>query len=250
MTTHQPRTRARLMIAAACLTAIAALVTGCRSVDSAALRAAAPVVDTATIAQLPALLARAHAVAALPDVPGYQRSCARGKACSFGPAWTDDTTAPGSHNGCDTRNDQLGQQLSNATFKPGTRKCKVIGGTLHDPYSGRAIAFTPGARTPVQIDHVAALDRVWNAGASTWPLAQRERIANDPANLIAVNSSDNESKGSQGPDTWLPDNPAFRCTYITRYFQITDTYHLAVTRGDVAVARDTCLPTHRQRPRP
>lgn len=25
------------------------------------------------------------------------------EGCVFGPAWTDDSSAPGSHNGCDTR---------------------------------------------------------------------------------------------------------------------------------------------------
>jgi hypothetical protein len=42
-------------------------------------------------------------VAERPDVPGYQRGCAPGQACSFGPAWTDDSTAPDSHDGCGTR---------------------------------------------------------------------------------------------------------------------------------------------------
>jgi hypothetical protein len=38
-----------------------------------------------------------------PHRPGYQRGCRRGQQCSFGPAWSDDTTAVGGHNGCDTR---------------------------------------------------------------------------------------------------------------------------------------------------
>ena len=42
-------------------------------------------------------------VAERPDVPGYQRGCAPGEACSFGPAWTDDSTAPDSHDGCGNR---------------------------------------------------------------------------------------------------------------------------------------------------
>jgi hypothetical protein len=32
-------------------------------------------------------------VAERPDIPGYQRGCAPGEACSFGPAWTDDSCA-------------------------------------------------------------------------------------------------------------------------------------------------------------
>lgn len=49
------------------------------------------------------LLAQLETVASLPDVDGYDRSCKKGSGCVFGPAWTDDSSAPGSHNGCDTR---------------------------------------------------------------------------------------------------------------------------------------------------
>ena len=58
-----------------------------------------------TLDQLRVLPARPHR-------PGYQRGCAPGQACSFGPAWTDDTAAPGGHNGCDTRDDVLRAQLA------------------------------------------------------------------------------------------------------------------------------------------
>jgi hypothetical protein len=60
-----------------------------------------------------------------------------------------------------TRNDVLKLQLVDVAFKPGTRDCKVIAGTLHDPYTGTDIAFSTSNPSAIQIDHVisAALSR-------------------------------------------------------------------------------------------
>src|SRR3954447_19857814 len=86
---------------------------------------------------------------------GYERD-------NFGSGWVDTD-----RNGCDTRNDVLARDLSNETFKPGTRNCVVLTGTLADPYSGRSIAFQRGQGTSddVQIDHVVALSDAWQKGA-------------------------------------------------------------------------------------
>ena len=60
-----------------------------------------------------------------------------------------------------TRNDVLKLQLVDVAFKPGTRDCKVIAGTLHDPYTGTDIVFSTSKPSAIQIDHVlsAALSR-------------------------------------------------------------------------------------------
>ncbi len=60
-----------------------------------------------------------------------------------------------------TRNDVLGRQLVDVEFKPGTGDCKVVAGTLHDPYTGTDIAFSTSNPSAIQIDHVlsAALSR-------------------------------------------------------------------------------------------
>ncbi|WP_253741478.1 HNH endonuclease family protein [Rhodococcus sp. KB6] len=60
-----------------------------------------------------------------------------------------------------TRNDVLKIQLVDVAFKPGTRDCKVIAGTLHDPYTGTDIAFSTSNPSAIQIDHLlsAALSR-------------------------------------------------------------------------------------------
>ena len=49
------------------------------------------------------LLARVRVVSTRHHVLGYERSCTGTSACSFGEPWTDNSDAPGSHNGVDTR---------------------------------------------------------------------------------------------------------------------------------------------------
>jgi Protein of unknown function (DUF1524) len=122
--------------------------------------------------------ARTSALAALAAVPvkgrapttGYDRDL-------FGNGWVDTD-----HNGCDTRNDILARDLTGETFKPGTRNCVVLTGTLAEPYSGRRVTFQRGPTTSddVQIDHVVALSDAWQKGAQGWDGAKRTRFANDP----------------------------------------------------------------------
>lgn len=189
------------------------------------------------------LLASAIIVAELPDLPGYERDCGNGDGCVFGSAWTDDYDGPGGHDGCDTRNQVLAAQMSDVVFKPGTDSCKVVSGTLDDPYTGQRIEFVSGRGTSrlVQIDHVVALSRAWDAGAAKWTLDQRVAFANDlDRNLMAVDGSANQSKSDSGLDEWLPPNMAVHCTYSLRYLEVAVHYQLAITEGDAATAREVC----------
>ncbi|MFV9454731.1 HNH endonuclease family protein [Rhodococcus sp. NM-2] len=187
------------------------------------------------------LIAALTVVDELPTVPGYDRDCGKGNGCVFGPSWTDNYTGPDSHNGCDTRNDILRTQLIDVRYKPNTHDCKVISGTLNDPYTGTTIAFSTEKPSAVQVDHVYPLSRGWRAGAATWTPEQRVAFANDTAsNLIASEGKANQAKSDQGPDTWLPPNTAFRCEYAQKYLVVAAKYHLVVTAGDVDVARREC----------
>ena len=87
------------------------------------------------------------------------------RRAAFGEAWTDDTTAPGGHNGCDTRNDILDRDLVDKSYTA-IKRCPtaVAAGTLHDPYTNDVIAFTRGNQVgaAVQIDHLLS------AAITTW----------------------------------------------------------------------------------
>jgi hypothetical protein len=188
------------------------------------------------LAALPVLAARKHH-------PGYQRGCGGGQACSFGPAWTDDTTAPGGHNGCDTRNDILAAQLTHVTHRPGSR-CVVTGGVLRDPYTGRTIGFAKAHASAVQIDHMVPLALAWDLGAYAWPAAKRATYANDERLvLLAVSGPANEAKSDSGPSGWMPPDTSYRRTYAARFVAVLSAYHLPVTAPD-KTALTTALKGH------
>ncbi|MBJ8348108.1 HNH endonuclease [Antrihabitans sp. YC2-6] len=185
--------------------------------------------------QIEQLLAAVTVVAGRPEIPGYERGCRQGQGCVFGPAWSDDTAAPGGHDGCDTRNNVLARQLTKVEFRPGTRNCVVLAGELDDPYSGKTVEFTKANAGDVQIDHVYPLAAAWDFGAASWPLEKRMEFANDiDYNLLAVTGSINQSKSDDTPQSWLPPSKAYHCFYAGKYLTVAVQYQLPITEGDRA----------------
>jgi hypothetical protein len=129
--------------------------------------------------------------------------------------------------GCDTRNIILNRDLIDVVVNA---ECKVITGTLHDPYTGKDIAFVRGDTTSddVQIDHVVALSDAWQTGAQQLTLKERINLANDPLELLAVDGPANQQKSDGDAATWLPSNKIFRCQYIARQIAVKQKYRLWV----------------------
>jgi len=188
------------------------------------------------------------ALAALRRLPVKGRAPMTGYArAEFGQAWADVD-----RNGCDTRNDILRRDLVRIVVKPGTHGCKVLGGLLHDPYTGATVVFVRGVGTSlaVQIDHVVALGDAWAKGAQSLSLERRTALANDPLELLAVGGSVNQRKGDGDAATWLPPLRSYRCAYVARQVAVKTAYHLWVTaaeRDAIARVLATCprqpLPT-------
>jgi hypothetical protein len=156
----------------------------------------------------------------------------------FGQRWADVD-----RNGCDTRNDILGRDLTAPTFKPRTRDCVVLEGTLLDPYTGRRLPFEKRRADAVQIDHVVSLSNAWRTGAQALTPERRAAFANDPDNLLAVDGPTNEDKGDADAAAWLPPRRAFRCEFVSRQITVKARYGLWVTPEErVAMARvlETC----------
>ncbi|MER1995540.1 MAG: DUF1524 domain-containing protein [Arthrobacter sp.] len=153
---------------------------------------------------------------------GYSRE-------EFGPAWADVD-----HNGCDTRNDILARDLTDETFKPGTKDCVVATGTFKDPYTGTEISFVRGntTSTAVQIDHVVALSDAWQKGAQQLSAEERRLLANDPLNLFAADGPANGAKSDSDAATWLPPNKGFRCEYVARQTAVKAEYRLWMTQAE------------------
>jgi hypothetical protein len=192
---------------------------------------------SAALSGAPTLQSGADVLAGIRIVPTRVRGNDY-RRIAFGDAWDDDTSAPGGHNGCDTRNDILARDLVDISFVS-TKRCPraVAAGTLRDPYTNDTIAFARGEQVgaSVQIDHIVPLAFAWDMGARDWPDPLRKRFANDPANLLAVAGQANQDKGDLPPGEWMPENAAFRCQYALQFSAVLRGYSLPV---DEASARE------------
>ena len=176
------------------------------------------------------------ALAALNNLEVKGRAPKTGYARSQFPHWSDPD-----RNGCDARNDTLKRDLTSITYKVGTRECKVIAGQLLDPFTGKVINFS-ATKVVIDIDHVVALSNAWQTGAAYFDKNKRTQIANDPLNLLAVDSKLNRQKGDGDAATWLPPYKAFRCEYVARQVAVKAKYGLWVTQPE-KVAIDKILST-------
>jgi len=154
------------------------------------------------------------------------RAAKTGYARSQFPHWSDPD-----RNGCDARNDTLKRDLTQISFKGGTRDCKVLTGQLLDPFSGKVIAFS-STKSMIDIDHVVALFNAWQTGAAYFDKTKRAAIANDPLNLIAVDAKLNRQKGDGDAATWLPPLKSYRCDYVARQIAVKAKYGLWVTQPE------------------
>jgi len=209
-----------LVVTTACTASPTGPIDPADRADSAASAGA----DTSTVMSAHPPGSVVAALAALPvkgraPKTGYTRA-------QFGRAW-----ANVDHVGCGTVRDRiLARDLSQVTYRAGGR-CTVLSGTLHDPYTGRTIAFVRGRTTSaaVQIDHVAALGDVWQTGAQRLTPTERERLANDALELLAVDGPTNEKKGDADAASWLPPFKASRCGYVARQVAVKTRYRLWIT---------------------
>ena len=166
-----------------------------------------------------------NALTALNKLPVKGRAPKTGYTREQFPHWKDPDK-----NGCDSRNDILKRDLTKVIFKEGTNNCKVISGTLLDPYSNKVIAFDLNkSSSTIDIDHVVALSNAWQTGAFQLKLDQRINFANDPLNLLAVDFKLNRQKGDGDAATWLPPYKSYRCTYVARQIAVKAKYKLWVT---------------------
>jgi Protein of unknown function (DUF1524) len=226
----------RKMLLWLAVAAVLAMVVAYQTLGSSATRQAQ---DFAARADVPTVQPGTDVLAGIGVVPqrthryDYHRS-------AYGEAWDDDTDAPGGHNGCDTRDDILDRDLVDKTYVA-VKRCPnaVATGILRDPYTNTVIAFQRGAKVgeAVQIDHIVPLAYAWDMGASGWPEPQRQRFANDPANLLAVQGQANQDKGDLPPGQWMPPNAAFACQYSMQFIAVLRGYSLPVDEASAGVLR-------------
>ncbi|QVI26566.1 HNH endonuclease [Mycolicibacterium neoaurum] len=218
------------------LAAALAVIVAYQTVSTSAEQTAAFVAD----ADVPTVAPGVDVLAGVSEVPVRIRSGDYRRA-AFGDAWTDDNSAPGGHNGCDTRNDILDRDLIDKTYVAISRcPTAVATGTLRDPYTSKTIPFVRGAQTgdAVQIEHIVPLAYAWDQGARNWTDEMRVRFANDPANLVAVDGPTNQDKGDAEPALWMPPNAAFHCQYAIQFVAVMKGYGLPIDAPSVPELRE------------
>ena len=176
-----------------------------------------------TLLPTTALAAANDALTALNQLEVKGRAAKTGYTRAQFPHWSDPD-----RNGCDARNDTLKRDLTNITYKVGTRDCKVVGGQLLDPFSGKSLTFS-STKSNIDIDHLVALSNAWQTGAAYFDKAKRTQIANDPLNLLAVDAKLNRQKGDGDAATWLPPAKSFRCEYVAAQIAVKVKYSLWLT---------------------
>ena len=131
---------------------------------------------------------------------------------------------------CSTRDLILARDLENTTIE----KCKVLRGTLNDPYTGQIVQFLRGPETSddIQIDHMVALSDARQKGAQALSFTEREAFANDPLNLLAVDGQTNQDKSGSDAASWLPPNKEYHCRYIARQIAVKKKYALWMTQAE------------------
>jgi hypothetical protein len=106
---------------------------------------------------------------------------------------------------------------------------------LDDPYTGKTIPFKRGPDSSiVQIDHIESLSDAWQKGADTAHMSakEREQLANDPKNLLAVYGPANDKKGDSDAATWLPSNKEYRCEMVASQVIVKRAYDLWATAAE------------------
>ncbi len=98
--------------------------------------------------------------------------------------------------------------------------CYISMGSWNDPFSGKTLVRA----SDLDVDHIVPLKWASDHGGLMWGAAKKERFANDPLNLLAVDDGLNQSKGAKGPTQWMPPNHTFRCEYLGLWQSVLGKY--------------------------
>lgn len=145
------------------------------------------------------------------------------------------------HNGdgCREDNEVRLRDSTNVTIEPGT-VCAVQTGTLHDPYSGKDVAFDRAVKPlAVEVEHIVALYDIYYSGGWKMTYEQRVQISHDlDSELVLVSRDENQSKKQKTPAEWMPSDPGSWCWYAASYIEVKDKYRLSVDQDNRAFLGD------------
>lgn len=112
-----------------------------------------------------------------------------------------------------------------------SRRCRVKTGVWLDPYTGQYL----DSPDLVQIDHMVPLKNAYMTGAHEWDARRRCLYANYMGNkfhLISVYGLENQSKSDRAPDSYVPPNKKFVCTYLKNWLEVKLIWNLKITPNE------------------
>ncbi len=116
-------------------------------------------------------------------------------------------------------------------------KIYVERGSWTDPYTGRR--YDDVEASLFEIDHVIPVCWAWYRGAADWTNAERRRFYNDPTYLAIVKKGLNRSKGSRGPDAFMPLDVNYACSYVTLFLDGVEEYSLVLPATEMHTLKQT-----------
>lgn len=142
--------------------------------------------------------------------------------------WSDEN-----FNCLDTRQEILKERsLSPVVFN--SKGCKIKSGEWKDYYYPERLF----SAKEIDLDHLVPLKEAHQSGGASWPSKKKEIFANDPENLVITNKKYNRSKGSKGPDRWLPVHKDFACKYVRDWIRVKLKYHLTFSANERRTIED------------
>lgn len=208
-------------IAAVVLTMLVAIPAGCTS--SAPPADDAPAAATTTVAAAPVAAAPVDRLMVRSELSSARSPYVRDR---FGADWDYDPAT-----GCNTREKVLIEESLQAPAVDD--RCRSTQGLWRSAYDGQSVDDP----AELQIDHLVALADAWRSGADSWSDGRRQAFANDlgnPASLIAVTGSTNQSKSDSSPDQWLPPDRTSWCDYARDWVAVKVQWELSVTAAEKA----------------
>lgn len=137
--------------------------------------------------------------------------------------------------GCTTREDILARDLDPETIS--LDGCTVEYGSTTGAFSGEEIEHVQGA-SDVDVDHLIALSQAHRNGAHAWDNETRQEFYQDPDNLVAVSSSENQSKSDRDASEYLPPNQGAYCAYAGTTIFVKEKWSLTMNPAEHAVITD------------
>jgi len=109
--------------------------------------------------------------------------------------------------------------------------CTVAEGLWKDPYSDQELTQAD----EIQIDHMVPLKEAYVSGAYKWTPRARCLYGNYMGynfHLLPVYGEENNNKGDQTPEDYMPTNKSYACTYLKNWLYIKAIWGLSMSESE------------------